>query len=345
MSQRFAGALWQRVQGWFAQQAEHVTVAFLPDDGAAALPANQGYLRLWLAEGFLAQQRQWGATHFPVLHGGAALTFLGGQASFTSFSRPPEAWQVPGAQLDFPLTPLLPFTGGTVEVEAALYQASVQGPLGTAVDLVGSLASLMGPPLATAAAIADKVSDGLDAVLGATGSQPVLAMHRTLVSPGGGGTVLQPGQLVVLGAPARQLGGEPVIVDGRLHLRTAAGPVLPTGVDYLAVRVECRTERDDWRLPELDELIRAAGQAAIRGQQEIFADRRTEALVRAWGSTDLVPPDRKRVAMLVREELDSLGELGVVARGERGLAAVAAQRLPARDDARLVGLTLADMLN
>src|SRR4051812_25614342 len=71
------GKLWQTVRGWFAEQAQHVTVRFVPDDGAQPVFPNAGYTRLWLAEGFLAQQRSWGANQFPALHGGVRLSFAG----------------------------------------------------------------------------------------------------------------------------------------------------------------------------------------------------------------------------------------------------------------------------
>jgi hypothetical protein len=344
MTDPFAKKMWRRVQSWFVQRSSHATVVFLPDEAGAPLAANDGYLRLWLAEGFLAQQRQWGAEQFPALHGGACLRFLGGQATFTTFSRTPEQWQVRGAQLDFPLTPLLPFTGGTVEVEAALYKASLQGPLGVAVDLFGAIAGLIGPPLSAAASIADKVSDGLDAVLGATGEDPVLGVHWTMVAAGGGGSALRPGHLVVIDTPSDQLKGAPVIVGGRLELSDGAASSPATGVDYLVVRVECRRERDDWRLPELDELIRSAGDAAIRGQRDVFDQRRTEALARAWNSADLVPADRKRVALLIRDELDGLGDFGAAAGRAESLAVAATKRLPDREDERLSQLTFAALL-
>jgi hypothetical protein len=199
------GRMWQRVRGWFDANASHVTVVFIPDPGAVPLPAYQGYLRLWLAEGFLAKSATWGNQHFPALHGGASLRFLGTEPTpFTTLTRPPGSWTVPGAQFDFPITPLLPFNGGTVEVEAALYQATVAGPLATAVGLIGNLASLMGPPLAVAAGIADKVSDGLDAILDAANDQPVLAVHWTMVAPGGSGHEVQPGHLVIVDVPPQQ---------------------------------------------------------------------------------------------------------------------------------------------
>jgi hypothetical protein len=344
MLDNFARKMWRRVQGWFVANAEHVTVAFIPSpDGEPLLP-NAGYVRLWAAEGFLAQQRTWGIDRFPALHGGVSLDVLGGApATFTTFARPPDAWTTPGAQLDFRITALLPYTGGTVELEAALYRAGRDGPLGTAVALIGGLAPLMGPPLSVAAAVADRVSDGLDTVLAAGGHEPVLGVHWSMVAAGGGGNVLRPGHLVVIGTPRERLGGTPVMHNGRLHLRTRHDLRQLTGVDYLVLWVECRAERDDWRLPELDALIRAAGDDLIRGFAESFAERRTEAIARAWNCADLTPQDRHRVALLVKE-LDSLGQLGAVPGPDSTLESLAPRRLPAPDDDRLAGLTLARLL-
>jgi hypothetical protein len=344
--ENFARKVWARVQSWFVANAEQVTWAFIADEDGEPVMPNGGYLRILFAEGFLAQQKTWGNKQFPALHGGVSLNFLGGPpATFSTFGRPPEQWTTPGAHLDYPMTMLLPFTGGTVEIEAALYEATVDGPLGTAVDLISSLASLMGPPLSVAAQVADKVSDGLDRVLAATGNQPVLGLHATMVSPNGGAsTTLRPGYLVVLGAPEKKLAGTPVIHEGRLHLRDGERTELPTGVDYLVIRVDCRADRDDWRFPELDALIRSAGEAFIRGQEQTFADLRKDAIARAWNSPDLIPADRKRVALLVKEELDGLGDLGAVPSDDQSFEAIAPRRLRAPDDDALRDLTLARLL-
>ncbi|MGD9530781.1 hypothetical protein [Pseudonocardia sp.] len=345
MPEKLLHRMWQRVASWVTDHAQHVTVRFMPDADGEPIHPHAGYLRLWLAEGFLARQRVWGANQFPALHGGVSLDVSAGErATFTSFSRPPDAWTVPGAQLDFPITTLLPFAGGTVEVEAALYEARTDGPLGTAIELMSGLAALLGPPLATAAVVADRISTGLDSVLSSAGAQPVLALHAALVSPGGGGTAVRPGYLAVLASPESELAGTPVIHHGRLHLRNGRERVPPTGVDYLVVRVECRTERDDWRFPELDDLIRAAGVALIHGHRDTFRALRTDAIARAWNSADLTPADRKRVALLVRDELDGLGELGIVPGPQRSLDTLAAERLVTADDPRLDGLTLPQLI-
>lgn len=344
MAAEVAGRMWRRIAGWFASNATHVTVEFVPEAGEP-LPAYGGYLRLWLVEGFLARRVEWGSTHFPALHGGVSLRFLGQDPlPFTMLTRPPGAWEAPGAQLDFPLTPLLPWSGGTVEVEAALYKASVAGPLATAAELVGGLAALMGPPLSTAAMIADKVSDGLNAVLAESGEQPELAVHWSMVSAGGGGNLLRPGYLAVANSPRERLGGDLSVGAGRLLLDDGSGPRQLAGVDFLLLRVECRAERDDWRFPELDELIRLAGDAYLQGQEETFRARRTEAVVRAWNSTDLTPTDRKRVAKLVADEIDAVRELGAVPGPAGALESVASARLVAPDAPELAELRLADLL-
>ncbi|WP_018680426.1 hypothetical protein [Actinokineospora enzanensis] len=339
----FRRALWTEVREWFSKESDRYTFAFLPDpDGAPVVP-NAGYLRIFFAEGFLADQRTWGRNQFPALHGGVSLSMLGGTPAFTTLARPPDKWTTPGAQVDFPMTALLPFTGGVVEIEAALYKATTDGPLGTAVGLIGKLATLLGQPLATAAQVADKLSDGLDAILGASGDTPVLGLHAALTS-GDGPAVLRPGHFVLLSAPPASLRGTPEIADGRLRLRVGDGLEDPTGVDYLVIRVQCLTERDDWRFPELDELIRIAGDAAIHHRDEEFQARRTEAISRAYNNPDLTPPDRRRVALLVKSELDSLGDLGIIPGPARTLATIADRFLPAADDHRLAGLTLAGLL-
>ncbi|OLR93199.1 hypothetical protein [Actinokineospora bangkokensis] len=336
----FGRKLWVSVREWFDKQAEHCTSVFLPDPGGQPVRPNEGYLRVFFAEGFLEKARSWGSDRYPALHGGVSLTLLGGTPAFTTLARPPEKWDVPGAQLDFPMTTLLPYTGGVVEVEAALYEAASGGPLSTAVGLVGSLSSLMGPPLSVAASIADKVSDGLDAVMAATGDEPVLGLHASFTSEGT--NVLRPGHHVLIAAPQHELRGTPAIESGRLVLRRGDHTDRLTGTDYLVIRVECQVERDDWRFPALDDLIRDAGEAYLRGQADVFAERRTQALVAAWTSADLVAADRKRVALLIKDELDSLDVLRPAA---RRVPTLADATLPARDDTRVRDLSLADLLS
>ncbi|MCM3922627.1 hypothetical protein ND748_13280 [Frankia sp. AiPs1] len=353
-----AGGLWTRIKNGFAADAEHVTTCFLPAPGSAPIWPAQGYLRLWLAEGFLARARTWGNDRFPVLHAGASLTFgAGAPVAFTTFSRPAAAWAVPGDQFDFPITPLLPFNGGTVEIEAAVYQAAQTGPLGTAASLVAGFAELLGPPLATAASVANAISTGLDSLIDASGDEPVLGVHYAMISPGGGGQPVQAGHLVVVNAPPGSLPGELTIgADGRLAVRGdpdaagggahSAGDRRLTGFDYLVVRVETRTEHDIWLSPTMTALISQARLARAHGRAAAFADYRAEAVTLAWTSADYVESDRPRIAAAIAAALAAGPEQAAFADGDPD-ATVADEviaLLPARDDPALAGLTLADLL-
>ncbi|MCK9896620.1 hypothetical protein [Frankia sp. AgB32] len=340
-----AGGLWERVRGWFGADAEHVTTCFLPEPGSAPIWPAQGYVRLWLAEGFLARARGWGQDRFPVLHAGASLDFgTSGQVAFTSFSRPAVAWAAPGDQVDFSVTPLLPFNGGIIEIEAAVYEATAGGPLGTALQLVSGFAELLGPPLATAASVAKAVSTGLDTLIGAAGDKPVLGVHHALTSPGGGGQPVRAGHLAVVHAAPGSLPGELTIdADGRLALLVDGSTRRLIGVDYLVVRVETRTEHDVWLSPALLALVTQARLARAHGRLAAFADYRAEALTLAWTSGDYVESDRARIATAIAAALDP-GEQGAGADPDVALTDEVLAHLPAQGDPALAGLTLPDLL-
>ncbi|NUT97759.1 MAG: hypothetical protein HOY78_37655 [Saccharothrix sp.] len=327
-------AITDRVRGWFTANAEHITARFLPDpDGRPAVPGD-GYVRLWLAEGFLAKRVSWGKEYFPTLHGGVTLTFQGSESTpFTRFTRPDAAQTAPGVYLDYPMTTLVPYAGGPVEVEAALYRASTGGPLETAVTIAGSLASLIGPPLSTAAVVAEKVSSGLDSVLADT--DPVLGVHWTMGSEGGGGHVLRPGHLVVVNTPPGALSDSLRIVDGRLH-----GPDSQlTGFDYLVLRVECREQTDNWRFPDLERLRREARSAYHQGLTETYRQLRTQAVAMVLNSPDLTEVDALRVAKYVQDAIDQVAVLGVNAPDEDDLDPIPAHRLPHREDVETLSAT------
>ncbi|MEV4146527.1 hypothetical protein AB0J40_22870 [Amycolatopsis sp. NPDC049691] len=334
----FARRAGERVKAWFSANADHVTLKFYPEPDAEPLVPGDGYVRLWLAEGFLAKAVSWGNKHFPALHGGVTLTFANQLTPFTRFTKPAATLAAPGAYIDYPMTPLLPFAGGTVEVEAALYQASVAGPLAAAVAIGGSIASLIGPPLSVAAAIADKVGTGLDTVLATQDEKPVLGLHHTLIAAGGGGQVLRGGHLVVVNAPESEVPASLRVAEGRL--RTDAG--LLTGFDYLVVRVECRTQHDELRFPNLAELEQRAAYEWQMGNADRYREIRAQAVAEALGSPDLIARDRTVVARYVAGRFDALKEFGAVPGEEGGFDPIPAHLLPGQDE--VANLTLDDLL-
>ncbi|RDI24500.1 hypothetical protein [Lentzea flaviverrucosa] len=340
MPQDFSNKVFQRIRRWFDDDTRQVTLEFLPDPAASPLAPGEGYLRVWLVEGFLAKARTWGTDHYPALYAGVQLNFLGAGNKPTPFSllqnRP--TWKAPGAYLNFPVTTLLPYSGGTVEIDAALYRSSDTGPIGVAAKVVSGLTSLIGLPLGVVSTIADKVSDGLDVILDAQKEDPELGLHWTMVPDGGGGQSVRPGYLIVANTPQGTLPEDLTIKNDRLH-----GNGVPLeGVDFLVLRVECRAARDEYWLPELEELRVRAVDAYLNQQLETFENLRRTAIYIAMTCPDFSRHDRLRVAKVVTDRIDEVKLVGAVPSAESGLDQLTAADLPHIDEVR--DLTLEDLL-
>ncbi|MEV6644474.1 hypothetical protein [Amycolatopsis sp. NPDC051371] len=335
-----ATTMGDRVKSWVSANAEHATVRFFPDPDGIPVDAGEGYLRLWLVEGFLAKQKKWGKNYFPALHGGVTLTFLGSEdTSFTKFTKQAASPGAPGAFLNYPMTPLIPFAGGMVEFEAELYRVSTGSPLDTAVSLAGGLASLIGPPLSVAAAVAEKITTGINTVLDAQDERPVLAVHQAMTSPGGGGDPLRPGYLAIVNDLPTASRTALHVSDGRLH--GADGQL--TECDFLLLRIECREERDDWRFPKLERLRKRAVRAYHEDRKEDFDALRKLTIAEVFESDDLTEPDAYRVAAHLRKSFEKVIEFGFVTEpDDMGLDPIPAHLLPDRYE--VAGLTLTQLL-
>jgi hypothetical protein len=114
----------------------------------AALEPYVSYLRLWLAEMHLAKGKVWGTKWFPAVNAEVELTIAGSNtASFPSILRLPDDKLGQGVQLNYRLTELLPYEGGTVEIDSALFALPGSGNfLASALDVLQSFSGLVPPP-------------------------------------------------------------------------------------------------------------------------------------------------------------------------------------------------------
>jgi hypothetical protein len=347
MADNAIARLWQRVKEWFDAEASHLHRAFFAEEGAAALRANDSYLRLSVSELFVAKQVAWGVERYPALQASARLLYGGGTPTvFATLARPPADKLGPGVFQDYELTYLLPYLGQAVELEVSLYEILGQNHLGAALDILSDFASLVTPPVSAALGVMEKVATGIERVIAANGTQPVLGLHATLTPDGGVARGLRPGWLAVVRADENELpAAQLCMVDGRLHRAAAGGSVPLTGFDYFVLRVEgkqSRAEGNEWRTPDLDTAIAAASFARDVNRVEEYKRLREEALSRVWFSTDFTPGDRKQIAAVVREELDDAAA-GAAGDGDRTVASIVSRRgLPSRDE--VADLTLAALL-
>src|SRR5215203_3823473 len=128
-------ALWDVLSDLVHRDAQHLERIVIPGQNvvpasadAVPLQAGEGYFRLWVTEMFLQADREWFRTFYPVVQSLTTFHFGGG-------TQPVEVAQIAGPghlqkldptnldrviQVDHTLTPLIPFAGGTVQVEAGL---------------------------------------------------------------------------------------------------------------------------------------------------------------------------------------------------------------------------------
>lgn len=342
--------VWERIKGWVASNADQYVAAFLPDGEPGpdtALVPWRSYFRLWLSDMFLARDREWFTNRYPAVHASVSLAFSGGRATFTRVARPPEQMLGPGVRTGYPLSELMPYPGGVVEIEAGLLSIRGEPGLGLALDILGDFASLVAAPLGGALDIAGKITSGVEKLI-AAGADVSLGYHQGFTAGGASGTsagnVLGPGHIaVVLAGAADVPSADLSVVDGRLH---RIGRPL-TDYDYMVLRIEGRRERDDWRFPDLDRLIARAIEAQVMGKVDEYEALRSEALAKVVTSPDLTVPDRRRVAQAIQEELGDAESTGLGARGKDipGLDAIMQRRaIPLQAAAALPPVTLQELL-
>lgn len=301
------------VKGWVTQNSTHFLNVAIPKectdttyDDAPLIP-YQSYVRFWLSEMFLTKNVSWFREFCPAVHASIQLNY-GGQPSvrFDRVASLPEELQTKGVVLNFGLTELLPYNGGTVELTAGLLAIPMkQSPyVTTAIKVLSEFAGLVAPPLGAALAISKKVATGIEQFMNVSGGQVHVGMHQSFNSEGGGGANnLRPGYIAVILASHNELAEDKLTVKGD-RLCYESRPL--EGYDYMLFRVEGRKERDDWRLKDIQEPIDNAVQAWLKGNEEEAKAYTVTALTTAYRSADLAVHDRRRVIQAIKAELQQI---------------------------------------
>lgn len=355
-------SLWDRIKSIVTKDADKYLYATIPQERTniayqdEALKANRSYLRLWLAEMFLTKSHRWFVEWHPAVHASANLTF-GNQGTIT-FSRvvqPPQQALATGVLLGYPITDLLPFNGGTVEIEASLLALKGENYLGSAIQVLQDFSSLVSAPLAQALTIAEKVSTGIETLLDATNGRIHLPFHQAFSGAGGSAiTELKAGYLAVILATGNEVDVSRLHVkDDQLHYQDqTSNQIKPfRGYDYMLLRIESRQERDDFlKLKEIEEPYNKYFEAWGEGDTDKANAYKRAALMAAARSPDLTLLDRRRVALALKEEFAAFDfdDMGVRALSlesvERTLNDVIAEySLPSDDGASLEELSFGEL--
>jgi hypothetical protein len=313
-----ANPVLDKIGGWFSRAADAYVLAPLPPErgGATPLKAYQPYLQVTLCEMFLAKRVSWLRTWFPAVHAEVRMPFADQPSvTFSRVVRPADDALGEGVLLNYPLTELVPFSGGTVEIDAALFGLKAQDNLAAGVALLQTFSSLVAPPLGQALNVAGTLATGARDFLAKADGDVHLALHQSLTSEGGaGGNLLQPGYLAVVLAPEQVVESKRLRVSGdRLHRLAADGESLEpfTSHDFMLLRIDGRTERDNWRSPEILDARQRAIDALRRGDKDTATEQRGVALAAVLTSWDLTAADQRRLVHSIKQEWRELSELGL----------------------------------
>jgi len=78
------------------------------------------------------------------------------------------------------------------------------------------------------------------------------------------------------------------------------------GYDYMLLRIEGRSERDNWRMPNIEEPLNQAIKETLLRNFDKAKEYKTAALLVIYQSPDLAVGDRRRVADAIEAELKEI---------------------------------------
>ena len=322
--------LFSRTKELVDKDAEHLVYVRIPDQRVLPTPtdteviaANHHYLRIWVAEMFLAKRRQWFTQYTPIVHSVVRLNFGASDAPEVELPHVAGPLDLHNAgenglsedrlgkviSVNHAVTGLLPFRGGTVQLAAGLLRAHKGNRLDHLVGVLGDLSRQIAvPQLSAAMNVVQPLSQGLGALLHNDGDSLWLGLCDTFVGAGSSAAhnVLRPGYLAAVNADAGSFAHDQLCVrDGHLCL----GPDVATaeqltGHDYMLFRIESRAHRetDEW---EQLTSINQPWKDALRHLQAMQPDKAVDsmrlAIYATQTSADLTTRDRNEVIRRLKE--------------------------------------------
>ncbi len=246
-------------------QAARLTYVRIPESNVigeqldrAPLTAESGYFQVYAYSIHLNHEREYLSRYIPTV--ASIVTETSGEKSreHVRVAGPGDLQRLDASAMgrtvvvNRPLSPQLPFRGGTVSVVAGLIAYKVKDNLPALIDVVSSVTKLAGGPAAAGTVEAvGAVAKGVSSLLGLGEKDLIVSIDHTWSGSDGGeesdSVVLREGYWALLNEPAgtqRSLW----IRDGQLMegpVSTSLKPV--TGLDYLVLRLSTSDARDDWQ--------------------------------------------------------------------------------------------------
>lgn len=284
------------------------------------LEAGKHYFRLWLVEMFIKRDRDWFKSWYPAVHSAVTFRFGDKEEVITHVAGQTKLTNVGQENLDkvvnvnHQLTSLLPFNGGTIELDAGLLAMQGSDSLGSFIKVLGDFSSLLVvPQLSAALAVATPLANGITELVGATDGQLVLGLHDTWTAQAGGANLLREKYFAVILAQDQDIREERLWVDNdRLRYGDSReNSKMLTGYHYMLFRIERQDAFDSWdSLTPIKEPYEQALlflQTGNAEQAEVFIKQAKLAAFKAKELTRDV--DRRRVVDMLQKKYDEAKEV------------------------------------
>jgi len=303
---------------YVAIAADHVRGGQQDQD---ALVEGRDYFRLWLTEMSLKHDRDWFRTWHPAVHSLVHFQFgdelvdvpnIVGEGGLKNID---SAHLERNISLNHPLTTLMPFSGGVIEVTVALIALQGQDYLKRFIKVLSDFAGLVAvPQLSTALTVAGPLATGIEELLGGGDGEMHLGLHQAYVHKGGGDNELRPTYYAAIRATEAQIAPATLwVVDGRLRRGDSAEQSVPFGgYAYMLLRAQKETVRDDWEgLASFTWPFEAAIKEISLGHQDSADFHYRAAMAAVLSSADLTQADRRRFAEVLRDRFSQARDLGL----------------------------------
>jgi hypothetical protein len=289
-----------------------------------AITEGQTYFRLRLCQMFLKKEVWAAKTWYPTVHSLVKFDFGNQQSVEVPNLVDPSIAGVSDGQgnvitSNLVLTPAVPFSGGTMAVNAGLVAIAGANHLTDFVGVFGKFADLLAvPQLSSVIKIATPLATGIQSLFSAGNSQ----MHLGFKGAFAAGE-LKRGHMVVVRATEAQVDPSRmwVVKDQLREGKDAPGSTPFNRFDYMLLRFDIFSDRDDWdKLTYIDEPFQQALDALQDGSEE--STKKADfffqtALRRVFKSPDLTKADQIRVIQALKDRYkqakSAMGTQGLIA--------------------------------
>lgn len=299
----------------FVKESKHYVFAPVASDvEPVGFKEGQHYLRLRLAEMFLKDDRKLFRSYVPVVSSVVELQFGSNAAQQLPSVAGPLSLNLnanslgKGVELNYALTNLVPYRGGTVSISAALLAYVNKDYFQSFITLANSISSLLtSGQLSTTLKVVDSAVSGIQDLLDGGDKEIRLVYHNEYAGTDSlGGVSLTNGYFAVINADAGKFAAEKLFVQNSrlMYGDDAAAAKALTGYDYMLFSVEAALYRDDFRyFNEYNSLLYTAIEKGMTDKNEGDAVIRA-AMLAVFKSDDLTYVDKTRVAAALKQEYE-----------------------------------------